>query len=307
VSSACDTWKVSMGCTKGGVVIDLVSGRPFYSIHTNKSDIMAQCWLNAASASTDATLILNGCRNGSLQLTDLRMRDGRGVGGGGGMHARASSYSSSSSPTKSASTMTFQMSSSICWLHAMKTHEQQFMAAAVDGSLCLYDLRRSASSTAFTSASSSSRWRNSANSTSTHASTPTSTPTPLSTPLLSFPAHVNSYSVIHPCLSACESWLFSGGADGVVRAWETRAATLIFEKCPIHTHRDGRPILDGATQPSAPMTASASASTAARNRHRTKAPVSIWNHVCYMDEFDTLLAASNDGVAALTLTRDIPI
>lgn len=94
-------------------------------------------------------------------------------------------------------------------------------------------------------------------------------------PLLCFSGHANSFTPIRPFVhesatSSGEQWLFCGGEDGRARAWNLRESKPILDAEPLRTPPLQRRI--------------------------------AWKHAAYIDEFRTLLCASELGVAALTLS-----
>ena len=264
---------VSLGCSKGGQILDVLSSRRLRDLHTSKSDILAQTWMPAALTGGGDSCVLSGTRNGVVQLHDLRVR--------------------------AASSQPFRLSSSVCYLESTKADPHFIVAAAVDGSIATYDLRRTMEALSIAtaagggsrpgaaasspsparphSASSSSKGRASSSSAAAAAAASSSS-SPLLAPLLSCAGQVNSFDVLRPCIVDAESaalcGLFSGGVDGRVRGWDRNSGS--------------GPLLDLD-----PLSV-----VAGFPRRRVGRAV---KHVAWLDEWGTLLCGSEEALSALVL------
>ena len=96
-------------------------------------------------------------------------------------------------------------------------------------------------------------------------------------PLIAYAGHVNSFAHIKPTIDVDERWIFCGGDDGILRAWDIRTGRSLMSASPLH--------VDAGLLPC-----------------DSRRSIS-WRQVTYLDDFDSILTGSESGVAGMTMRR----
>jgi WD40 repeat protein len=192
----CHAWaphgagRLALGCcakTMGQAqVLDLGAGaarvcaRYGRALHT---DVLSQAYIP-----TSPTVILNGCRNGSIVEWDTRHAASRS--GGGHQHAASNARPRQHGSSSSSSMKQQGQAASVCWLHSMNNGIHILSSNMANGlevldrRMCMRSVRQ-------------------------------------------FRGHMNSHTRLQCCVDREERIVVAGGEDGMVRAWSLGTGNLL--------------------------------------------------------------------------------